>query len=118
MTTRQEPIIYYCDVRKSKFKRNALIDDELEIRRALCGVEFMTRTAPDGTKYLLVKSVRGFQTGPATGYSSSIPALLFGSEHARVRKKVENLWDFTRAAYGIEKGLQRSEVGVQSSIET
>ena len=114
---RLEPIIYYCNIRKQRFKRHILIDDELEIRRALCGVEFILK-ALGGNEvkvlewdkmYLLVKSING-KAVRSEGVSSSVAALLFGAEHARAKRvDTAKLWDFTRAAYGIEKAEAKPE---------
>lgn len=115
---RLEPIVYYCNIRKGRFKRMVVINDELEIRRALCGVEFIRKALGgndvktlDNT-YLLVKSINGRATGHGT--TSSLTALLFGPEHARARRlDPSNLWDFTREAYSIEKkSVQLEEQGV------
>jgi hypothetical protein len=106
---RLEPIVYYCNIRKKKFKRNVLIDDDFETRRALCGVEFILK-AMDGNNvkivegtdmYLLVKSINGKATGH--GETKSVAALLFGKQHARARRlDPTNPWDLTREAYGLQ----------------
>jgi len=96
---KQVDIVYYCDVRKKHFKRKALIDDSLEVERQLCNVVFMTRTFETGHKGVLVKSVMGKKTGTRTGFSASVPGLLFGKEYERARRKTDDPWNFTKEAF-------------------
>jgi hypothetical protein len=102
--TRLERIKYYCDIRRKTFIRNALVDDDLEVRRALSDVVLSLRTDNDtGFQQVLVKTIRGFTVGHGNGLSSSLPGLLFGKEHSR-RRRVDptKLWDFTREAWGLK----------------
>jgi hypothetical protein len=103
--TRLERVKYYCDQRRKFFVRDALIDDDLEVRRALSDVILMTRTdATTGITQVMVKSIRGFAVGHTNGLSSSLPGLLFGKEHMRIRRlDPSKVWDFTREAWGLKK---------------
>lgn len=98
---RLEPIVYWCDERKKRYKRNALIDDDLELRRKLCGVELILKTAHNGHKYVMVKSINGVGARHVGSGSKSLPGFLFGSEFTSSKRKTDELWDFTREAYGI-----------------
>lgn len=97
---RLESIVYYCDVRRRMFKRDALINDELEIRRQLNGTVLLLKTAYNGSKQLLLKSIQGKSPRFVDSGSKSLPAYLFGQEwlHAR-RAPDKELWDLTREAY-------------------
>lgn len=97
---RLEPIIYYCDVRRRLFKRDALIDDELNVRRQLNGTVLLLKTAYNGHKQLLIKSIQGKSPRFVESGSKSLPAYLFGPEwlHAR-RVPGKDLWDLTKSAY-------------------
>ena len=106
---RFEDIVYYCDERKKHFKRKAIVDDELEIRRKLCGTVLMLKTAFNGRKYLMLKSVNGKAARFVGAGSKSMPAFLHGVEHTSAHRVTENLWDLTREAYGI-KPVQTAEV--------
>lgn len=100
---RLEDIVYYCDARKKCFKRKAIIHDELELRRKLCGTVLMLKVAWNGHKYLMLKSVNGQAARFVGKGSKSLPAYLYGAEHGSTRRATENLWDLTREAYGIEE---------------
>lgn len=99
---RLEEITYYCEERKKPFKRKVVINDELEIRRKLCGTVLVLKVAWNGHKYLMLKSVNGQAARLVGTGSKSLPAYLYGSEHASARRTTENLWDLTRESYGIK----------------
>lgn len=98
---RLEEVVYYCDERKKHFKRKAVIDDDIEIRRKLCGTVLVLRTAWNGHKNLMLKTINGKQARFVGSGSMSLPAFLFGAEHSSARRTTENLWDLTRESYGI-----------------
>jgi hypothetical protein len=100
---RLEEIVYYCEERKQLFKRKAVIDDELEIRRKLCGTVLILKVAWNGHKNLMVKTINGQAARFVGTGSKSLPAYLHGTEHTSARRTTENLWDLTREAYGIKQ---------------
>lgn len=100
---RLEEIVYYCEERKKCFKRKAIIDDELEIRRKLCGTVLMLKVAWNDHKFLMLKTVNGQAARLVGTGSKSLPAFLYGIEHVSARRTTENLWDLTRESYGIKQ---------------
>ena len=107
---RLEDIVYYCEERKKCFKRKALIDDELEIRRKLFGTVLLLKIAFNGHKYVMLKTVNSIAARFVGTGSKSLPAFLHGAEHMSARRTTENLWDFTREAYGIEPAAEEPDV--------
>jgi hypothetical protein len=91
-------IVYRCHKRKALFKRKVVIDDDLEIKRALSVAVFETREKA-GIIQLVVKSIKGFTTKSA-GICQSVPVYLFGESFNHVnRRDTSLLWNLSRSAY-------------------
>lgn len=105
---RLEEVVYYCEERKKHFKRKVLIEDDLELRRKLCGTVLLLKVAWNGHKYLMLKTVNGKAARFIGSGSKSLPAYLYGVEHASSKRAPENLWNLTREAYGIEREAEES----------
>lgn len=106
---RLEDIVYFCDERKQLFKRKVIINDELELRRKLCGVVLLLKLAWNGHKYLLLRSVDGRSPRFIGTGSKSVPGYLYGPEYASAKRTTENIWDLSREAYGIKQTEPQDE---------
>ena len=91
-------ITYYCHERHKYFKRNVVIDKGQSCK--LLNVTFATllSVANNETSVVIIVS-NGFRVANY-GMSASVPAMLFGAEYYRARRRnLKQIWDWRKANF-------------------